>query len=258
MVRDGGEFPAALSELESELGEGRRPVVGGLGGPGIVTGLDRENGRILLVRAGGGEAPMPLVDFRDEWERGGWTEGPVPFLRVSVAKGGSPRALDDVARAGFETMLALLDRATPIPGAEGLDAWNAWADAVRDDRLSDDEQRLLHGDFLIRHGVGRLVAGQFMLEVLRALPEEHRPPVEAASRCYREIHNPAPTGEIWGTGLFPEVAQCVQTDEHADPAKFRDAALRSRAADLLVEIGAQEREAVEQIRSLPPEWRSVS
>jgi hypothetical protein len=250
----GGPFEPALGGVETEVGKGLAVVLGSRTGPAILAGVNRKDGDVERVHSRGEPARIPLEDFREQWEQACWMGGPAPFLRITVEKGAAPRPLDDMSRVGLETLVTLLSDDAP---GRGLSAWEAWAKDLLDDAVTGEQAQALYGGLLPALAAGRLAGARFLQSIARAIPPESRGPVEAAARCYREIHNPDLTGEPWGTGLLPEVAQCVLTEDRPDPEKLGDPALRERAAKLLTEIRACEARALEHVLALPTPLRTL-
>ncbi|MHC4469723.1 MAG: hypothetical protein ACYTDY_00970 [Planctomycetota bacterium] len=243
-VMQGGPFEPALGGVQASVEKGFAVVVGSRTGPAVVAAVDREAEDVEWVHARDEPRRISFGDLEKRWEAASWSSGPAPFLRVTVERGSAPRPLDEVARVGIETMAMLLSHDPPGTAAGGLAAWEAWAEDLRADAITPERAEILHGDVLTELGVGRLAASRFLESIARAIPPEERGPVEDASRLYREIHNPDPTGEVWGTGLLPEVAECLLSDGAPDPEKLGRPALRERAADLLLEIRDLESQAL--------------
>lgn len=254
----GGPFAPALGSVEAALGKDLGVVVATDRGPAILLRVDRQAKRVRLAFGGAAPEWVSFADLVTAWAGGAWAGGPAPYLRLTVSPDNSPRPLDDVARAGIKTIITLLDGEFPGPEATGLAAWEAWAGDLRDGKLPPDASEFLAGDFLEMVGVSRMAGGRFLDAVSRATPPDLGDDLDAAARCYMEIHSSAHVGEVWGTGLFPELAECMTTDGHPDPEKLADPAIRTRAADLMLAIRDKEAEALEHLRTLPEEWRTLS
>ncbi len=254
----GGPFGPALGGVEVTLNRGAAVVAGTRDGPGLVTGVDRKAEVVEFTPALAPPRRVPFALFEEEWSEGWWESGPAPFLRITVEGGGPVRSLEDLCRVGLETMIMLLTREGEGPWTTGLAAWDAFAGDLREDRISGEAAEVLLGDLLPSLAAARIGAWRFLEAIARALPPEHREPVEAASLLYREIHNPDPAGGIWGTGFLAEAAECLLTDEVPDPGKLESPEARERAAGLLSRVRENEARAVERIRSLPGELRRLS
>jgi hypothetical protein len=253
----GGPLEPALGGAETALANGRTVVLGTARGPALLVEVDRKVERVRWITPATGPVSVPFPELARLWSSGRWPSGPAPFLRVVVEPIGAPRPLDEVARAGFETMLLLLTKDFGGETATGLAAYEAWAEDLREDRIGAAEAEILHGELLQATGVGRAAAARFLEAVSRALPPDVREPVEAAARCYARVHSLSATGEFWGTGLFPELVECLTTDEIPDPGLLADEAVRERAAELVDGIREQEARAVEHILSLPEDQRTA-
>jgi hypothetical protein len=241
----GGPFEPAIGGVEASMAKGFSVVVGSGGGPAVLTAVDLKASQVEWVRGGDVSRRLSFEEFEREWEAASWSAGPAPYLRVTVERGQEPQPLEKVARAGILSMGMLLRHEGEGSTVGGLAAWEAWAEDLRADAISAERAEALHGEWLERIGVGRLAAGRFFDAIARAMPPDEREAAEKATRIFREIHEPDPTGEVWGTGLLPEVAQCLTTDGRPDPEKLVDPVLRERAAGLIDEIHALESKALD-------------
>ena len=243
----GGPFEPAIGGVEVALGKDLVVVVATSDGPGVIHRVDRENRRVSWSTVRHGRREHPFEEFEWMWEAGAWMNGPAPWLRVTLEKGGTPRPLDQVARVGLESMEMLLTEAPEEGPKQGLQAIEALAEDIRRGLPTDGQARELCGAFLETFAVGRMAAGMFLDAIGRAFPPAERDGLTEAARAYREIHASPPTEGVWGTGLLPEFAECVLTEGKPDPAFLEDETIRSRAADLLMEVRDLEQDALKAV-----------
>jgi hypothetical protein len=240
----GGPFEPALGGVEVTIGKGLLVVVATADGPGVVHRVDREARKVAWSTVRDGRRESSFEEFDVLWEAGAWMNGPAPWLRVTLEKGGDPRPLDQVAKVGVEAMRMVLTAEPKEGPRQGLQAIEALAADLRHGRPTAEQAEVLFGDFLATFAAGRMAAGMFLDAIGRAIDPEEREGIEAAARRYGEIHAPPPTEGVWGTGVLPEFAECVLADGRPDPTCLADEARRNRAADLLLRIRDLEREAL--------------
>jgi hypothetical protein len=199
------------------------------------------------IRPGEERTTVTFEELEAAWSIGWWPGGEVPFLRVTLELA-EDRSAQLVANPAIEAMVMLVLQDVREPYRTGSRAWEAFADDVREGRLEGEAADVVFGELLPKLAVARLGAVGFLEEVAAAVPDSRREGVEAARREFAEIHAPSVHGEVFGTGLLPEFADCVLEDGLPDSGKLADEALRNRAADLLLEIRDREKEAAERIR----------
>lgn len=230
----GGPFEPALGGLEVAIGKGLTAVIAAGDDPAVVVSVDREKREATWVRPGVEAAEIAFDDLADAWREGRWPGGRGAFLRVTVEEG-PERASKEVLGPALPAALELLHREKAGPFAAGPAAWTALAEDLRAGALGGAEEVVLDR-LLPRVAVARRAAGDFLESAARLIDGEKAKAALAAARVFREIHAPSIEGEVFGTGLLPEAAECLRTNGKADPAKLDDPALRKRAADLLLEI----------------------
>ena len=243
----GGPFEPAIGGVEVALGKGLVVVVATSEGPGVVHRVERENRRVHWSTLRDGRRDHSFEEFAWLWEAGAWMNGPAPWLRVTLEKGGDPQPLDRVAKVGIESMRMLLTAEPETGPRQGLQAIAALAEDIRTGRPTEEQGQALFGEFLATFAAGRMAAGMFLEGIGRALPPEDRDGVTAAARAYGEIHAPPPTEGVWGTGLMAEFAECVLIDRRPDPTCLADEARRTRAADLLLKVRDLEQQALDAV-----------
>ena len=242
----GGPFEPALGGVEVAIGKGLTVAIATATGPAVLLGVDREKETARWLRPGEPEADVPFETLREAWREGSWPGGRGAFLRVTVDPGPN-RARAEVLAAALPAAASLLERDTAGEYAAGPAAWEALARDVRAGALAEAADVVLRVA-LPRAAVARRAAGDVLAEIGPIVAEKRRPGVAHASRIFREIHSPSLVGAVYGTGLIPEAAECLLTDEYPDPAKLADPALRERAATLFEEVAMHEREAAAALR----------
>lgn len=230
----GGSFEPALGGLEVAIGNGLTAVIAAGDEPALVLAVDREKKEATWVRPGADAAPISFDDLGEAWREGRWPGGRGSFIRVTV-ENGPERSSGELLGPALPAALDLLRREKAGPFAAGPAAWTTFADDVRAGALGDAAEVVL-GTLLPRVAVARRAAGDFLETAARLLEGEKADAAVAAARVFREIHAPSIEGEVFGTGLLPEAAECLLTDGKPDAAKLDDPALRERAADLLLEV----------------------
>ncbi len=243
----GGPFEPAIGGVEVALGKGLVVVVATSDGPGVVHVVDRKNSIVSWSTLDDGRRESSFPEFDVLWEAGAWMNGPAPWLRVTLERGGTPRPLDQVAKVGVESMRMLLTAKPPEGPRQGLQAIEALADDIRRGLPTDLQAERLFGNFIETFAASRMAAGMFLRAIGRAIPPEDRDGVLAAARAYGEIHAPPPAEGVFGTGVLAEFAECVLVDGRPDPACLEDEARRIRAADLLLQVRDLEQQALDAL-----------
>lgn len=247
----GGPLEPALGGAEVSLGKGFAVVLGTSRGPGLLDGVDRKARTLTWSPFGGGTETLPFDRFGETWAQGSWPGGPAPWLRVAVERGGNPRPLTEVAKVGIRALLARLAETGLARHPVGLRAWDALADDLEAGSVPEAAARAFLGEPIARIAVGRAAAGGFLEAVARAVPPHHREPLLSASRCFREVHQPHPEGEIYGTGLLPDFARLFLEEGELDPARLASPPAVERAVALLRRIREREARVVELLSGLP-------
>jgi len=243
----GGPFAPAIGGVEVTLGRDLVPVIATRQGPALIRDVSVDEETADWIRPGEERAPVPFSELEEQWSSGWWPGGEVPFLRVTLEQA-EDRAADLVASPAIEAMVMLVNQNIREPFASGAAAWEAFATDLRENRIAGDAADTILGELLPKLAVARLGAVGFLEEVAAAVPDERRDGVRAARRKFAEIHAPSNVGEVFGTGLLPEVAECLLEDQRPDPGKLAEPAFRERAADLLLEVRDRELEAADLIR----------
>jgi hypothetical protein len=243
----GGPFEPAIGGVEVTLGRDLVPILATRHGPALVRDVNMDAGTVDWIRPGEERTTVPFAEVEEEWSEGWWPAGEVPFLRVTLELA-EDRAAALVANPAIEAMVMLVTQDVKEPYRTGAAAWEAFADDLREDRIAGDAADVIVGELLPKLAVARLGAVGFLEEVASAVPESRREGVEAARRKFAEIHTPSIVGEVFGTGLLPEAADCLLEDQLPDPGRLADPAFRERAADLLLEVRDREIEAADLVR----------
>jgi len=243
----GGPFAPAIGGVGVALGRDLVPVVATRDGPALIRDVDTDAGVANWIRPGEERADVTFADLEEAWRDGWWPGGGAPFLRVTLELA-EDRAAARVATPAIDAAAMLLDQRATAPLAMGAAAWEAFATDVREGRLEGETAALLVGRHFPRLAVARIAAGSFLSEIAEAVPDASREAVRDAARIFREIHAPSNTGEVFGTGLLPEVAECVLEDGLVEPARLTDPAFRERASELLLEVRDLELRAADRIR----------
>jgi hypothetical protein len=248
----GGPFEPAIGGIEVAMSKGLVVVVATSDGPGTIAKVHRRARAVSWDSVTHGRRKHSFEEFDGLWEAGAWMNGPAPWLRVMLEPGGAPRPLDQVAKVGLESMRMLLSAAPETGPKQGLAALQALADFVDAGPPDQEAVEQLFGPTLTTFAVARMAAGMFLDAISRAFSPDERDGLTEAARAYGEIHAAPPLEGIWGTGLLPELAECVLTDGRPDAAKLEDDAVRHRARDLLLQIRSREAAAVQAVAPLLP------
>jgi hypothetical protein len=209
--------------------------------------VDPDKETVAWIRPGEERMTVPFAEVEEEWSMGWWPGGEVPFLRVTLELA-EDRTAALVANPAVEAMVMLVRQDVKEPYRTGAAAWGALAEDIRENRIEGDAAGVIFGELLPKLAVARLGAVGFLEEIASAVPENRREGVEAARRKFAEIHTPSIVGEVFGTGLLPEAAECLLEDQLPDPGKLAEPAFRERAADLLLQVRDRELEAADLIR----------
>ena len=247
----GGPFAAALGSAEVAAGNGLVVVLGTSEGPAILGKVDRKTGSATVHRIGGARK-LSFDRLEEIWSVGHPLNGPAPFLRIQVEKGSRPRPLQDFAKVSLESVRMLLEDRATEEGTFGLAVYDRIAGDLMSPDWPEDARKFVFGEFLESIGVGRGAAAGYLSSIARAIPPDEREPVEEAARAYGEIHRLSSSGGMWGTGLFPELAECLQTHGLPDLERAADPAVRDRAVELLGRIRDTERRAAAELAKVPP------
>lgn len=238
----GGPLDPAIGGVKVSLERGLTTVLATADGPAVILAVNRENRTAEWVRPGEPRAEISFESLEAKWAEGTWPGGRGRFLRCTVESGPDrPRAA--VLPAALPAAVSLLLRETAGDFASGPAAWAALAGDIESGTVPAE----VLGRLLPRVAVARRAAGDFLAEVEPLVAADRRPAVAEATRTFREIHAPSIAGEIFGTGLLPEVAECLFTAGAPDPEKLADPALRKRAAALLLEIRERELDAARRL-----------
>ncbi|MEN8149826.1 MAG: hypothetical protein ABFS86_08380 [Planctomycetota bacterium] len=243
----GGPFAPAIGGVDVALGRDLVPVIATRDGPALIRDVDMDAELANWIRPGRERADVAFVDLEEHWGDGWWPGGGGAFLRVTLELA-EDRDAARVTTPAIEAAAMLLSQAATSPLAMGSAAWEAFAEDLREGRLEGNAAETIVGELLPKLAVARVAAGTFLEEMAQAVPDTSREAILDAARKFREIHAPAGGGEVFGTGLLPEVAECVMEDQLVEPVKLEDPAYRERAADLLLEVRDRELEAADLIR----------
>ena len=187
---------------------------------------------------------VPNLGIVDLGEYRSCTLADIPGL-IAGASQGKGLGLEFLRHVERTRVLLYLVEITAVCPAAGLEELRQ--------ELVQYGRRLPGLDFAVARGA----AGGFLESLARAIPPDDRGPVEEAARCFRRVHQPPPTAEIWGTGLLPELAECVRAEDRPAPESLATPEVRERAAGLLEAIAEEEDRAVEELATLPEEWRRL-
>jgi hypothetical protein len=241
----GGPFEPARAGAVTAVRRGGCLVVLALrSGPAVL--LESFDGRreVRLARTDPRPAVLGFEELEREWMEGWWPSGRAPFLRVLLSPGPPLRPLSEVAPLALRTVSAMLEPREAGGLSFGVAAWEAMAAAAREGRMPDDAADPFYTEILPALAAGRAAAGPFLEALGRALPANERAGVVEAAGLFRKVHEGDPAGDLYGTGLLPDLAACLLTDQLPDPARIADPAIRAEAARLLAEIHATESRAL--------------
>lgn len=243
------------SRIVKSISEQGRPVIAnGVVGPPvdcIITGFDK-SGDVLIGWSYFQEAKDFSADV--EFEKDGtfrkknWFKDTHRLILLGEKKELPP--LDAVYRDALGWALQLIRTPKVQERHSGLAAYQAWADAIRqDDEFSGKKvKELVHRYHVHQDAVGAIAEGRwYAFNFLKKVMTDVKTPqsLTKAAQCYDDQHSLM--WQLWalvgGPGASPKKAKL-----------FADAGIRKKTAELILQAGDKERQGADHIEKTLKSW----